>query len=388
MTVRIAKQPINLRERLSELERPIGLKGSELMRAETAQEARDLVSAGRKNLIINGDMRISQRGTSFTINGSSAYTLDRWAVSRGSISSLTVTQNTSTGLDDHPNALKVECTADASQASGTDTWIRYGVEDIDSQNILNYPNTNKHISLSFWARANTAGQYSVSVTAGGFSAALYVSPFTLNANIWEYKTVTIPPPAQWSTSSGYGLRIYFDLGSGTTYQTSAVNRWIYSNNDYSSSGNTRVTGVNGRTFEVTGVQLEVGKNATEFEHRSYGEELALCQRYYQEIGKGSTTNNFIASGFIDSNGLNFYGGGFLKVTMRTTPVVSFTGTIGDFDYTHPSFSTSVNSFVSYWANSNSYVIRLASSSTGGTTGYGGYARITTSSTALTFNAEL
>jgi len=321
MTVRVNKPSLNIREKLSELERPIGLKGGEIMAADTAQEVRDFVSAGRKNLIINGDMRIAQRGTSFTINGgNSIYTLDRWAVSRGSISSLTVTKNTSTGLDAHPNALKVECTADASQSSSTDTWIRYGVEDIDFQNILNYPNTNKHISLSFWARANTAGQYSVSVTAGGFSAAMYVSPFTLNANTWEYKTVTIPPPAQWSTSSGYGLRIYFDLGSGTTYQTSAVNQWIYSTEDYSSFGNTRVTGVNGRTFEITGVQLEVGKNATEFEHRSYGEELALCQRYYY----ASVNHHHVLfkNSFWESN--TFY----FPVTMRTAPSVSLTGSPG------------------------------------------------------------
>ena len=82
MTVRIAKQPVNIREKLSELERPIGLKGSELMRAETAQEARDLVSAGRKNLVINGAMRVAQRGTSGT--GSGYTSVDRFKLSTSS----------------------------------------------------------------------------------------------------------------------------------------------------------------------------------------------------------------------------------------------------------------------------------------------------------------
>ena len=245
------------------------------------------------------------------------------------------------------------------------------------------------ITLSFWVKSNKPGIYCCNIEDGDV-ARVYIKEYTINSSdVWQKVELTYPPPpaGTWKNfDNSTGLRITWSLGTGTAYQGSA-NSW----------GTTYVMGTSrqtnfmddaNNTFYLTGVQLEVGKNATEFEHRSYGEELALCQRYYQEIGKGSTTNNFIASGFIDSNGLNFYGGGFLKVTMRTTPVVSFTGTIGDFDYTHPSFSTSVNSFVSYWANSNSYVIRLASSSTGGTTGYGGYARITTSSTALTFNAEL
>ncbi len=80
MTVRIQKPAFNIREKLSELERPIGLKGSELMRAETAQEARDFVSAGRKNLIINGDMRVAQRGTS-AVSTDAQFPVDRWLLS-------------------------------------------------------------------------------------------------------------------------------------------------------------------------------------------------------------------------------------------------------------------------------------------------------------------
>ena len=100
MTVRIAKQPINLRERLSELERPIGLKGSELMKSETVQEARDLVSAGRKNLIINGDMKIHQRGGTITATNSNSaiYGLDRfktWCYPGGVSAVFTLQQATS-----------------------------------------------------------------------------------------------------------------------------------------------------------------------------------------------------------------------------------------------------------------------------------------------------
>ena len=282
MTVRVNKSPFNLREKLSELTSKFGLKGTELARAETAQDARDLVSAGRKNLIFNGDMKVSQRGTSFT--ASQEYTLDRWRVNNGGISALTTTQSSS-GLGIHPNSLKVECTLDASVAEATDTWIRYGMEQKDFENAINYPSTNKSLSLSFWARANTAGQYSVCITSGDFGDR-FIHAFTLNANSWEYKTVTIPAANQWGYSADFGLRLYFDLGSGSNYQNSTLDQWIYSGSTYAASGNTRVCGVNGRTFEVTGVQLEVGKNATEFEYRPYGEELTLCQRYFYINGGG------------------------------------------------------------------------------------------------------
>ena len=314
MTVRVNKSAFNVREKLSELERPIGIKGHELMGAETAQDARDLVSAGRKNMILNGDMMISQRGTSFTVNGSTnPYTLDRWAVRRGDISSLTVTKNSSTGLDSHPNALKVECTANASQAAGTDTWIRYAVEDSDVHHTLNYPNSNKSLSLSFWVRANTAGKYSASITSGDFGDR-FIHAFTVNADTWEYKSVTIPPPSQWGVSNGYGLRVYFDLGSGSNYQNSTLNEWIYGGSTYAASGTTRVTGVNGRTFEVTGVQLEVGKNATEFEHRPIGEELALCQRYYYQ-----SPSHYH---FLHKNGYYETQLFYFPTTMRSTPSVT------------------------------------------------------------------
>ena len=328
MTVRVNKPAFNLREKLSELERPIGLKGSELMKSETVQDARDLVSAGRKNLVINGDMKVAQRGTSFT---SDTYTLDRWRVNRGGISSLTTTQSSS-GLDSHPNALKVECTANASQAAGTDTWIRYAVEDVDSNSILNYPNSNKSLTLSFWVRANVAGQYSASITSGNFGDR-FIHAFRVNANTWEYKSFTIPPPSLWGTSSGYGLRVYFDLGSGSNYQNSTLDQWIYSGSTYAASGNTRVTGVNGRTFEITGVQLEVGKNATEFEHRSYGEELALCQRYYQNMNStfsysGSNYGETAYTGwqYDATNGSIRIR---LPVQMRTNPTLAVVGTVSN-----------------------------------------------------------
>ena len=108
------------------------------------------------------------------------------------------------------------------------------------------------------------------------------------------------------------------MGSGTTYQNSTLNTWIYSGSTYAASGNTRVSGVNGRTFEVTGVQLEVGKNATDFEYRPIGEELALCERYFQLLSGGD--GQIIGTGFIYS-ATNVYVVSHFRTTMRTTPTI-------------------------------------------------------------------
>lgn len=329
MTVRVNKQSFNIREKLSELERPIGLKGSELMKSDTLQDVRDLVSAGRKNKIINGDMRVSQRGTSFTINSSSGvdHTLDRFRIYHGNVASTgTVTQNSSNGLDGYANSLKFECTGGASSVdAGDDCWIRYIVEKMDLPN-YGWP-SNQSMTLSFWARSNKAGKHSVSVVSGNFQSQHYNHAYELDNNVWKHVKITIPPPNSWTINGDSGLRIYWPLAVGSNYQTSTVDQWIYSSNNFAVSGAQQIQGITGATFEITGVQLEVGKNATEFEHRSYGEELALCQRYYQNSfhqsagkypGNTDNDNGIIQTCWSDGNSPF----GMFPTPMRAQPTVT------------------------------------------------------------------
>ena len=320
MTVRVNKPAFNIREKLSELERPIGVKGSELMKSDTAQEARDFVSAGRKNMIINGDMRVSQRGTSFTINSSSGvnYTLDRFRLYHGNVSSTgTVTRNSSNGLNEHANSLKFECTGGASSVDATDDcWIRYIVETLDMPN-YGWP-SNQYMTLSFWARSNRVGKHSVAIVSGNFQSQHYNHAYNLQNNVWKHVKISIPPPTSWTINGDNGLRIYWPLAIGSSYVTSTVDRWVYNTNDFVVSGVQQIQGVAGATFEITGVQLEVGKNATDFERRHYGEELALCQRYYWQ------QENFLwlysldaAHGYVRANV-------FYPVEMRAAPTVTGT----------------------------------------------------------------
>ena len=332
MTVRVNKDSFNLREKLSELERPIGLKGSELMRAETAQEARDFVSAGRKNMIINGSMDVNQRSLAGAIaNAANTYIADRFKVrsnaGAGGVLAAQVNASAASNAPGFRNWLQVD--VNTSQASlgasdyariqhyveGNNCFMDWGLND----------GYTDHITLSFWAKSHQAGTHCISLEDGDASP-VHVKEYEIKqSGVWQKVTVTFPPPNVGSFRTRNietGLRITWCLATGTTYQTTP-NVWSTSyemgtsnlNNFYSSTDN---------YFYLTGVQLEKGKNATDFEYRSYGEELTLCQRYYQKINNsgGGTGRTFIMGGY---NTTRAFGGFSLSTPMRNDPVVTVNG---------------------------------------------------------------
>jgi len=317
MTVRVNKSSFNIREKLSELERPIGLKGSELMRAETAQEARDLVSAGRKNLIINGAMQINQRGT-VTNLGSSLETnhLDRWKHYNSNSGPSRFTASRST--DAPPGFLyscKLDCTtADTSIAAADSVRLAYRGEATDFAGLGEGTSEAKSATLSFWVKSNKTGTYCVD-WYNYSSTPTCSKQYTINsANTWEYKTITFPPCP--NTAGTTQQSFWFWLMAGSYNTVDRGDQWTSSTDGRAYGQTVNLADSTDNEWFITGIQLEVGKNATEFEHRSYGEELALCQRYYQLIRSGSmlpaTTNG-------TSQVVNI--GIPLAVSMRTTPTV-------------------------------------------------------------------
>ena len=291
MTVRVNKSSFNIREKLSELGRKFGLKGSELAAAETVQEARDVVSAGRKNIIINGACMINQRygsGTD-TLNGNNFFVVDRfkcWA-SGGGTFTMQRSDNAPPGFKN--SLMFTVSTADTSIASGDYYIVQQRVEGYNFAH-LNWGTANaKPVTLSFWVKADVTGKYGISFwpSAQNYN---YVTHYNINvADTWEYKTITIPPPVggTWLTDHQTGFGIWWDLGTGTVYQTSTTETWGQSTK-FLPSDVTKMISTNGAKFRMTGVQLEEGSNATEFEHRSIGEELALCQRYYTQANTASS----------------------------------------------------------------------------------------------------
>lgn len=305
MALRASKPTFNVREKLTELGRRFGLKGSELAAAETVQEARDLVSAGRKNLIINGGMTVAQRGTSVVANANSTfYTCDRFVFFRGVLNtSITGTQQTVTDLPGHTKSFRVTSSGNASIVANSDSWIKYNVEDKDFDQVNWLNGSEKFVTLSFWAKSNRTGQFSVSLNSGTFVTAKNINTFTLDSvNTWKKITFTYPAPSTWAQGGNTGARIYWAMGTGTTYYTSNPNLgWMYNNSKFGAVGDTQIYGDDGAYFEITGVQLEVGKNATDFEHRPIGEELALCQRYCVVYGGTDECHLGTASAYTSTN---------------------------------------------------------------------------------------
>ena len=357
MTVRVNKDSFNLREKLSELERPIGLKGSDLMSADTAQEARDLVSAGRKNILINGACTINQRfgsGT-YTLTSSTAYfPVDRfksWAAGGG--------QFTIQRSDNAPPGFKnslmfTVSTADSSIASGDYYVVQQRVEGYNFAH-LNWGTANaKPVTLSFWVKADVTGKYGISFWPNGQNYN-YVTHYNINTtDTWEYKTITIPGATSgtWLTDSGMGFGIWWDLGSGSTYETSTTETWGQSNK-FLPTSTTKMISTNGAKFRMTGVQLEVGKNATDFEHRSYGEELALCQRYYFKL-----TNSRLVAGYKrHDTSSNFEI--LAPVPMRAAPIPTLL-VGGSFTNMQTNFNTTQSSPNVYQWDGHAFMFQVAS----------------------------
>ena len=287
MTVRVNKSSFNIREKLSELERPIGLKGSELMRAETAQEARDLVSAGRKNLIINGAMQINQRGT-VTNLGSSLETnhLDRWKHYNSNSGPSRFTASRST--DAPPGFLyscKLDCTtADTSIAAADSVRLAYRGEATDFAGLGEGTSEAKSATLSFWVKSNKTGTYCVD-WYNYSSTPTCSKQYTINsANTWEYKTITFPPCP--NTAGTTQQSFWFWLMAGSYNTVDRGDQWTSSTDGRAYGQTVNLADSTDNEWFITGIQLEVGKNATEFEHRSYGEELQLCKRYFQKFDAG------------------------------------------------------------------------------------------------------
>jgi hypothetical protein len=392
MAVTITKPAVNIREKLSQLERPIGINGASLMATNTPQDAMGILGVGNRNLVINGAMNVDQRNSgvanTITVGISVLYAPDRWfAQNVNGSSTYTVERSSVSPPPGFSNSLLVTTTSAAAVSATDSKHISQYIEGLNTIPLAFGTSSAKSFTISFWVKSSLTGSFGVGF-ANGAGNRSYVSQYSINsANTWEYKSITVPGDTSgtWTTDNTAGLRVGFNLGSGSNFN-GTLNTWGTAGAGRGAfSGVTAPLTVSGATWQISGVQIEIGKTATPFEYRSYTQELALCQRYYQLIGKTSSTNDVFASGFVD--GTSFYGGGFLKQTMRTAPAVSYTGNIGDLNYTHPSASFTVNSIASYQSNPDSYVIRLTSA-TSGTTGYGAYARSVTSSTAITFSAEL
>ena len=397
MAVRANKPAFNIREKLKELTHSIGLKGRELMGAATVQEARDLVSAGRKNLIHNGDFRIDQRGGTHTTVTN--YHLDRWKFQRDGLAEYTHSVTSST---DAPNGfskslrLEVTSTETSGVSSTEDLSLTQELEGQDLQLLAAGTSPAKPFTLSFWVKSTKPGVYCVSVVADPTSGnKIFSTTYKINsASVWEYKTVNIPPCTLTTlrNDNGRGMSVRWVTIAGAGYTgatTGNLHQWSNYHSSLFAGGHETQLITDGDVWQITGIQLEVGKNATEFEHRSYGEELALCQRYFY---RHATFTNGVGRGIGNANRYTSptaFGVVHFPVTMRALPTLDVTNTTNGFQFYSAGSGQDFNTFSQQETNYNTFTLECSGLS--GTGGLGGWWRTNPaagSNSSVSFSAEL
>ena len=286
---------------------------------------------GFKNRIINGGMVIDQRnnGSSFLTAAGGQYTVDRWGAYVSQASKLTVGQNYgSVGAPVGFNNYLGGFVTSSATVGSTDRFVLY--QGIEGYNIadLQYGTANaKTVTLSFWVYSSLTGTFGGAL---GNASQNYGYPFTYtisSANTWTQISITIAGPTSgtWGSTNGGGIYVYFGLGVGSSY-TNTAGSW-YGTTIFGASGATNVISTASATFNITGVQLEVGTQATSFDYRPYTTELQLCQRYFQtpvpfEAG-------YFATGYAGSSTTSYYPLLF-QTKMRTAPTVSYSGSVSNF----------------------------------------------------------
>jgi hypothetical protein len=307
-------------------------------------------SVSFRNRIINGDMQIDQRNNGAAVSAANGYITDRWTLARYTESTGVYSgQQVSDAPAGFTNSLRVTVTtAEASQGVNAYWQVAQHIEGFNTADLMFGTSSAATVTVSFWVKCSVVGTYSVCLFNVGVGSVdrSYATTYTINsANTWEYKTVTIPGDttggsAVWGKTNGYGISLFFDMGSGSGQQISA-NTWTTAN-ARRVTGTTRLIATSGATWQVTGVQLEKGTAATAFEYLPYGTELALCQRYFISYG-GSDINEQFGLGQADGTSLsvNFI---HLPVEMRVAPSLSVSS-VNDFRINDTSVERDVSGMV-------------------------------------------
>ena len=278
-------------------------------------------SMGFRNRIINGDMRIDQRnaGASVSING--AFPVDRWSI--GKDGGTVAASRSTVAPAGFTNSLLFSVTTGYTPTSAQQNNIRQNIEGFNVADLGWGTASAQTVTMSFWVRSSLTGTFSGSLINSAYDRS-YVFTFSISAaNTWEYKTVTITGDTSgtWLTDNSTGIRLFFDMGSGSNYNA-AAGAWG-AGEKRNTSGAVQPIATTGATFYLTGVQLEAGTVATPFERRDYGRELMMCQRYFENV-------NFGATGAGRWTTLDWSGYVSFAVTKRATPTVSLSGTFTTF----------------------------------------------------------
>ena len=281
---------------------------------------------GRRNIIINGAMQVAQRATSSTgISTSDYYTVDRFQIFMGNTDGRVTASQVADVHDGFANALKLECTtADTSIASNEFLGVQTKIEGQDVQQFKKGTSDAESITVSFYVKGNASATFAVELFDNDNSR--QASQLFSVTTDWTRVTKTFTPDTTgaFDDNNEASLLLAFWLHGGSNFTSGTLSStFVSSNNVNRAAGISSFLDSTDRTFFITGVQLEVGEQATPFEHRSFGEEQSLCQRYFMKSSCDlkAFTNSSSDSG---ARAMNI----FFPTVMRGTPSMSASADLG------------------------------------------------------------
>jgi len=286
-------------------------------------------SLSNRNLIINGAMQVAQRGTSAVAAAANYPSIDRFKAWENTDGAYTVEQSTTVPAG-FTTSLKAQVTtADTSLAAAQYAQLSQQIEAQNLQSLVYGTNDAKTVTLSFYVRSNKTGSYSITIYKDDATSYLFNKSYTIDsADTWERKSITITPDSNIKASggaiandNGIGFYVFWNLAAGTNFDDATDNTWSSNTSHYNTSSQVNWMDSTSNNFYLTGVQLEVGEQATAFEHRSIGDELRRCQRYFMAFSDVSGNNRYFGNRYSTSNGFVNLA---LPVTMRATPTVAIT----------------------------------------------------------------
>ena len=289
----------------------------------------DAAIQSNRNLIINGAMTVDQRhdGSSFTVvngNATTGVIADRFRVNETSGAAFTGQRVADAPVGFEYSSKLTVTTADASLGA---TEFHRVIQPIEGKNIsrLNWGTSNaKTLTLTFYVKSSVTGQYYVSVFNNAADRTLLKGYTISSANTWEKKTITIigDQAGTWLTTNAVGIHLMWSLGTGSTYQSNTLDAY-QAGFFMAKSDQVNLAATNSSTWQLTGVQLEIGDLASPFEHEDIGTTFQKCQRYYLKLLSDTAYDSY-GTGFFYAPA-QFYASLWFPTRLRATPSLVHNG---------------------------------------------------------------
>ena len=350
---------------------------------------------GRRNIVINGAMQVAQRGTSFSLSGTAdTFITDRFLISNSDTGAWTASQSTDspTGFS---NSLKMDCTT--ADTSPTFLTLMTRFEGQDLQHLKKGTSSAEKTTLSFFVKSNKTGTYIAELRDIDNNRTIGKAYTISSADTWEQKIITFDgdTTGAFGNDNGNSLQIIWYLAVGSVYNSGTLaTSWGSRVNANTAVGQVNLADSTDNEWYITGIQLEVGSQATPFEHRSFGEEQRLCQRYaivYSKNGQPNMGDKAIGTGASTNSSGGYQAFIFPQVTMRAVPTLTVGGSVSDYEILkYETGYVDVNSSISLFSASGRSLFVLTFSSATAEAERGGdvIMRLEGDNSSLLFDSEL